>query len=128
MTVARKGDYDFAALPGRDSGDPFGDVGDANLSLRIVDIQPGDRNPHLHPHSYEAMYVVSGSGTFWEDGTTQRVEAGDAILVPPNTPHATIADEGAPLRLACFFPRGDLASNIRELEGTIDLDRGNDRE
>lgn len=122
--IVKRNDYDFKALPGRDSADPFADVSDAGLSMRIVDVEPGDRSPHLHPHTYEAMYVVSGSGTLWEAGETGRVEAGDAILVPPNTPHATIADEGAPLRLACFFPRGDLASNIEELEGTIVLDRG----
>lgn len=125
--IVRKRDLEFKALPGRASADPFEDVADADLSMRIVDIEPGDRNPHLHPHSYEAMYVVSGAGTFWEDGSAERVAAGDAILVAPNTPHATIADEGAPLRLACFFPRAHLASNIQELEGTIVLDEGSER-
>jgi quercetin dioxygenase-like cupin family protein len=122
--IVRRDSLEFNALPGRDSADPFAEVKDTNLSMRIVDIPPGDRNPHLHPHSHEAMYVLSGTGTLWEDGKSERVEPGDAILIPPNTPHATIADEGAPLRLACFFPRGDLRSNIQELEGNIVLDQG----
>jgi quercetin dioxygenase-like cupin family protein len=122
--IVRREAFEFNALPGRDSADPFANVKDANLSMRIVDIPPGDRNPHVHPHSHEAMYVLGGTGTLWEDGKTERVKAGDAILIPPNTPHATIADPDAPLRLACFFPRGDLASNIQEIEGNIVLDRG----
>jgi quercetin dioxygenase-like cupin family protein len=122
--IVRREALEFDALPGRDSADPFADVKDANLSMRIVDIPPGERNPHVHPHSHEAMYVLSGAGTLWEDGRTERVEAGDAILIPPNTPHATISDPEAPLRLACFFPRGDLASNLHEIEGNIVLDQG----
>jgi quercetin dioxygenase-like cupin family protein len=122
--IVRGADLDFRSLPERDSADPFRGLSLVELSMRIVDVEPGERNPHKHPHSPEAMYVVSGSGVFWEDGTTERVTAGDCILVPPNTPHATLADEGVALRLACFFPRGDLATNIEELEGTIVLKEG----
>ena len=109
------------ALPGRTSADPFGSNDDAQLCMRVVDVGPGQRTPHRHPHSYEAMFVVHGSGHLWEDGDFYRVEPGDCILVPRDVPHATVPDEGTHLGLVCFFPHPDLASNLEELEGTIEL-------
>lgn len=107
-------------LPGRMSADPFPSAPESGLAMRIVEIGPGDRNPHRHPHSYEAMYVIEGNGQLWENGRIQAVEAGDCILIPSGTPHATVADPGSLMKLVCFFPHPDLASNIQELEGTID--------
>jgi quercetin dioxygenase-like cupin family protein len=111
-------------LPGRASADPFPEESGTGLSMRIVEITPGDRNPHRHPHSFEAMYVVQGTGRLWENGRVQRVGPGDCILIPRDLPHATLADEGSVLRLVCFFPHPDLASNIQELQGTIDPAEG----
>jgi quercetin dioxygenase-like cupin family protein len=118
--IVKAAELRATALPGRTSADPFGPLDDAQLSMRVVDVGPGARSPHRHPHSYEAMFVVHGSGHLWEDGRVYRVEPGDCILVPRDVPHATIPDEGTHLRLVCFFPHPDLASNIQELEGTIE--------
>ena len=112
----------FVALPGRRSADPFRNSdADPPMAMRVVEVGPGERNPHRHPYSHELMYVAEGRGYLWEDGDMQPVTAGDCILIPPSTPHATVAAPGSTIKLICFFPRPDLGSNIEELEGTIAL-------
>jgi quercetin dioxygenase-like cupin family protein len=119
--IVKAADLEAGALPGRMSADPFGPLDDAGLSMRVVEVAPGERSPHRHPQSYEAMFVVRGSGHLWENGRVYRVEPGDCILIPRDVPHATVADEGTPMTLVCFFPHPDLPANLQELQGTIDL-------
>ncbi|MPZ70401.1 MAG: cupin domain-containing protein [Actinobacteria bacterium] len=114
--IVRSETFSLRDLPGRTSADPFAGIDDVDLSMRIVTVAPGTRNAHLHPRSYEAMYVLEGAGHFWEDGKVSPVVAGDCILVAPNTPHATLADKGVKVRLACFFADPDLKNNITELD------------
>jgi quercetin dioxygenase-like cupin family protein len=120
MTVRRGSELDFRELPGRWSADPFADD-ETPVSVRVVRIAPNvDRSPHRHPHSCEVVYVAQGSGTMWRNGTTTDLAAGDIVLIPAGMPHATIAT-GGELRLVCFFPHPDLASNTDELDGIIRL-------
>jgi quercetin dioxygenase-like cupin family protein len=113
---------EFGRLPGRRSADPFRDRPLEGVSVRIVRVdRDSPRSPHRHPRSYEVMYVLSGSGDLWEDGRFHRVTAGACIAVPPGVPHATVPDAGTEMELVCFFPTGDLASNIEELEEPADL-------
>jgi quercetin dioxygenase-like cupin family protein len=118
-------ELDFRSLPGRSSADPFRDLGAGDLSMRVVRVAGGSsRRPHLHPHSSEAIYVVAGSGRFWEDGESRRIGPGDCILVMPGVPHATIPDVDSDMTLACFFPHPDLASNIEEIDTELEEDDG----
>jgi quercetin dioxygenase-like cupin family protein len=117
--IIRSGELNFRGLPGRRSADPFVGMEGLDLSMRIVTVEEGRRSAHFHPRTYEAMYVIDGTGHFWEDGSVTPVSAGDCIIVAPNTPHATLADEGVPVRLACFFADPDLKSNISELDDII---------
>jgi quercetin dioxygenase-like cupin family protein len=120
VTVVRRADLVFHELPGRLAADPFRG-GNAPVSVRVVRVAPGaSRTPHRHPHSCEVVQVVEGSGVVWLDGRTTEVAAGDVVLIPAGTPHATVA-VGGELHLVCFFPHPDLASNIEELEGVITL-------
>jgi quercetin dioxygenase-like cupin family protein len=118
--IVKAADLKPGALPGRVSADPFPEESGTGLSMRVVEIVPGERNPHRHPHSVEVMYVVQGTGKLWENGLVQDVGTGDCILIPRDVPHATVADEGSVLRLVCFLPHPDLASNIQEMQGMID--------
>jgi quercetin dioxygenase-like cupin family protein len=98
-----------------------------DISMRVVRLDAGARrNPHRHPHSHEAIYVVEGAGHFWEDGRAHKVSKGDCVLVAPGVPHATIPDRDAGMKLVCFFPYPDLASNIEELDGEIELEGSGD--
>lgn len=111
----------FDQLPGRRSADPFAGSGVTGLSMRVVRLRGGaPRSPHRHPHSFEVMYVVSGSGHLWEDGRFQRVRPGDCVAIRPGVAHATVPDDDTDMELVCFFPR-DAAGNIEELDEPEDL-------
>lgn len=116
MPVLRAQDQQFADLPGRVSANPLPAGLDTGCSVRIVRIAPGTRTPHRHPRSAEIVYVARGRGVAWEAGTSSPVAAGDVIAIPRGVPHATAAADNE-LVLVCFFPDGDLASNLEELDG-----------
>jgi len=108
----------YVDLPGRRSADPFAGLG-LGVSARAVRIAPGvERRPHRHPHSAEVVHVVAGRGRVWQDGEQVDVGPGDWVHVPAGTAHATLA-VGGWLELACFFPHGDLAANLEELDGPL---------
>lgn len=117
MPVVRYAGLQFAALPGRLSADPVPSGMGADYSVRVVVVAPGPRTPHLHPHSDEVTYVVSGSGNAWEGPRSTPVGPGDTIFVPRGVEHATVARGDVELVLLCFFPRSGLADNIVELDG-----------
>ncbi len=116
MPVIPAAALEFADLPGRRSANPLPKKFDGGCSVRVVQIPPGARTPHRHPHSVEVVYVAAGSGTGWEDGVTAPVTAGDVVVLAAGVPHATIAG-GDGLTLVCFFPVGDLNGNVEELDG-----------
>ncbi len=122
--VVTSSELDFRPLPGRTAADPFRGLDTGDLSMRVVHVAAGaTRSPHRHPYSHEAIYVVQGSGLFWEDGRSRRVNEGDCILVAPGVPHATIPDRDAGMKLVCFWPHPDLSSNIEEIAGQIQIER-----
>jgi quercetin dioxygenase-like cupin family protein len=110
---------DYTDLPGRLSADPVPPGLGADYSVRVVRVGPGPRTPHVHPHSEEVTYVVSGSGNAWEGSTSTPVGPGDTVFVPRGVEHATVAHGDEELVLLCFFPRADLPANLVELEGPL---------
>jgi quercetin dioxygenase-like cupin family protein len=123
VTVVRAPDVEYAALPGRLSANPVPAPLGADYSVRLVRVPPGPRTPHRHPHTDEVTYVVSGAGTAWEGDRPTVVGPGDLVFVPRDVPHATVAHAGQELVLLCFFPAGDLSSNLVELDGPVRSDR-----
>lgn len=122
--VVSASELDFRPLPGRTAANPFAGHDTGGLSMRVVHLDAGaTRSPHRHPHSYEAIYVVEGSGHFWENGRARRVSEGDCVLVAPGVPHATVPDRDAGMKLVCFWPHPDLTSNIEEIAGQIHIER-----
>jgi quercetin dioxygenase-like cupin family protein len=119
MTITSAGELRFVPLPGRDAADPFDgtDVAaGAGVSMRIVKLAASsERRPHVHPGSAEVVFVAEGRGSLWLDGVRKPLQAGDSVLIPKGTPHATLPDADAPMRLVCFFPHPDLRDNIAEL-------------
>ena len=114
---------DFRALPGRSSADPFLNLDAPGMSMRVVRLPAGlERRAHRHPHSCEAIYVVEGRGYFWEDGRAQPVQEGDCILVEMGAAHATVPDTDNAMKIVCFLPHPDLASNIEELDELIRIE------
>lgn len=123
--IVPRSEYLFRKLSGRESADPLQNAPSGDLSMRVVRLEGGDRSPHLHPHSREAMYVISGRGRLWENGVQHRIETGDCALIEAGVPHATIPEPGTAMELVCFFPHPDLNANLEELEHiTIDATEG----
>ena len=119
MTIVSADELRFVALSGRDAADPFAATGlaaRAGVSMRIVRLaaMPA-RRPHVHPSSAEVVFVAEGRGDLWLNGVRKPLQAGDSVLIPKGTPHATLPDIDAPMRLVCFFPHPDLGANIEEL-------------
>jgi quercetin dioxygenase-like cupin family protein len=115
LPVIPASSLEFRQLKGRASADPLPPGLADGCAARIVRIPPGPRTPHQHPRSAEIVYVAQGSGIAWENGTRTPLAAGDVIAIPPGVPHATAATATG-LVLVCFFPDGDLDTNIVELD------------
>lgn len=129
MTVVGPGELEFRDFPGRTTADPFRSAGQGASTVRQVVIQHvPSRSPHRHPQSEEIVYVVSGRGRVWLDGTFHPVGAGSWYRIPRNTPHATMADPGQRMSLVCFFPHDDFASNIEELDLALEANAEEDRD
>jgi quercetin dioxygenase-like cupin family protein len=115
--VVRPDDLVFQDFPGRSTADPFKVAGQGASTVRQVVIEHVEsRSPHRHPHSEEVVYVVSGRGRVWLDGTFHDVGPGTWYRIPTGLPHATVADPGERMSLVCFFPHDEFASNIEELD------------
>ncbi len=119
MTVTPHRDVEFIDLPGRSAGDPLRAVPAAS-SLRITRLhRTSDRRAHRHPRSEEVIYVRSGTGAVYIDGTFHPVGPGDTVHVPQGAAHATIPEPGVDMELVCFFPHADLRENIEETDTDV---------
>jgi quercetin dioxygenase-like cupin family protein len=117
LTVVGPEELVFRDFPGRSTADPFHIAGKGASTVRQVVIEHVEkRSPHRHPNSEEVVYVVSGRGRVWLDGTFHAVGPGTWYRIPMGAPHATLADSGQTMSLVCFFPHDDFASNIEELD------------
>jgi quercetin dioxygenase-like cupin family protein len=117
VTVVGPGELEFREFPGRTTSDPFAGWGQGESTVRQVVLERvAARNPHRHPLSEEIVYVVSGQGRVWLDGTYHPVGPGSWYRIPAGTPHATVPDPGERMSLVCFFPHDDFADNIEEID------------
>ena len=116
MTVTPGREVEFVELPGRSSGDPLRSV-PADSSLRIARLQRvAERTAHRHPHSEEVIYVHTGTGTVFIDGSFHRIGPGDTVHIPRGAAHATVPDKETGMELICFFPHADLHQNIEDTD------------
>ena len=58
---------------------------------------------HTHPH-HQVDYVVSGAVDFTLGTETSRMQAGDSVYIPPETPHGAVALENGTVLLDIFAP------------------------
>jgi hypothetical protein len=84
--------------------------GSASDSERLVweEVKPANIEPppvHHHPHTEERFEVTEGLLVVELDGEPRPVEAGEAIVIPPGTPHTSYTEaESARFRRAVSPP------------------------
>lgn len=83
-------------LSSRETGETFtflqtaADTGGRLLRLEMRAAPNGGAKAvplHFHPKQEERFFIHEGRICFLIDGKTQRYEAGEAVVVPPGTPH-----------------------------------------
>jgi quercetin dioxygenase-like cupin family protein len=77
-----------SSLPSvRETGEFEGAEHGSDVSVIVVDAEPG-RGPALHHHPYVETFVVQeGSARFEVDGETIEATAGDVVVAPPGAVH-----------------------------------------
>ncbi len=74
----------------------------APISLFLMDSAPGE-GPALHQHPYTETWIVrSGQAQFTVDTETIQANAGDIIVVNPETPHRFVNIGSDQLELTCI--------------------------
>lgn len=74
------------------------DHGGLGVSFLLVDAAPGD-GPALHKHAYAEVFIVlEGEATFIAGDEERRVQAGEIVVVPGDTPHRFFNAGSGPLR------------------------------
>ena len=73
--------------PGATSGTFLGEGHGSDVSVFVVDMEPG-RGPRLHRHPYSETFVVlGGRGRFRLDGREVEAGEGDVVVAPALAPH-----------------------------------------
>lgn len=82
------------------AGPPSGNA--ANQSLAEATVDPGGETVlHQHVRSEEIYLFTAGSGRMRLGDDEADVRAGDAVVIPPGTPHSLRNTGEAPLKLLC---------------------------
>jgi mannose-6-phosphate isomerase-like protein (cupin superfamily) len=75
-----------------------------NLQLVLMAIQPGDEiGEEVHDDRDQFFRIEAGVGEIWIDGTCNKVQADDAIIVPQGARHNVISTGKEPLRLYTIY-------------------------
>jgi quercetin dioxygenase-like cupin family protein len=93
-----------------------GEAGARGVTLRLVEIPPGEskRGPHLHRDFEECIYVLAGEGTTVAESGEHPLKAGETILIAPGEKHMTRNTGRETLVLLCFFPVPDIRPGTEE--------------
>jgi quercetin dioxygenase-like cupin family protein len=84
--------------------------GDPGVSFFVTDTPPG-KGPSLHTHPYPELFIVlDGVSTFAVGDTEVQVEAGNVLIVPPETPHGFTNRTQERLRQVSIHPADEMAT------------------
>jgi quercetin dioxygenase-like cupin family protein len=77
--------------------------------------QPGFQSRlHYHTKSFQACYVVEGSGEFQLADETVRVEAGGCVHIPPGVPHKVSSEAG--MKMVMLYSPPGLEGMMRAMK------------
>jgi quercetin dioxygenase-like cupin family protein len=75
-----------------------------HVMVNFVRLEPNTEAP-LHWHEEEQIsFVIDGEFEFELDGVKQIVRRGEAIVIPPNVPHAARTYDSACFEVDVFYP------------------------
>lgn len=78
--------------------------GAGNFCMRVFEISPGGHTPK-HTHAWEhEMFVHTGAGEIYGQGTWQPVQAGNVVFIPPNEEHQIRNTGKELLVVVCLVP------------------------
>jgi quercetin dioxygenase-like cupin family protein len=78
--------------------------GAKNFAMRRFEIRPNGMVPiHNHPQDHE-IYILDGTGVFYNDLKKVEVRPGDAIYIPPNEKHGINNTGTENLVFLCLIP------------------------
>ena len=85
--------------------------GAPNFSMRIFKMEGGGKIPeHKHPWEHEIL-ILKGRGKITIGGREHEVREGDAIMIPPDTPHSYEAYEE--VQFLCMIPNKGVPPELR---------------
>jgi mannose-6-phosphate isomerase-like protein (cupin superfamily) len=75
-----------------------------NLQLVLMTLQPGEEiGEEVHDDRDQFFRIEAGAGEVWIDGARNRVEAGDAVIVPQGARHNVRCVGSEPLKLYTIY-------------------------
>jgi len=78
--------------------------GAKNFAMRRFEIRPNGKVPiHNHPQDHE-IYILHGTGVFYNELKEVEVQPGDVIYIPPNEKHGIDNTGTENLVFLCLIP------------------------
>jgi mannose-6-phosphate isomerase-like protein (cupin superfamily) len=108
----------FEQTPGASVRFVYGDDhGIGSVSIAISDNPPGAPNGFVHRHPIAEVFVVyEGRGIYTVGETEVVAEAGDVVVVPPNTWHCFRPVGDGPLRHVAAYDGGQVEIELQRAD------------
>ncbi len=80
-----------------------GETGTKELTVLLVDFEPGKGTP-VHTHDgIEVMFVVDGEGTSVENGKETKIFPNSTVLAPKGVPHQIVNGPGKNMHMITIY-------------------------
>ena len=76
----------------------------SRLMVNFVHFEPNTEAPEHWHEEEQISFVVDGELEFELDGEKRTVHRGQAVVIPPNVPHAARTYDGSCLEVDVFYP------------------------
>jgi quercetin dioxygenase-like cupin family protein len=76
----------------------------AELTMALVELEPGTAVAEHHHINEQAGFVVRGTFTFTIDGETRELRPGDSYVIPADVPHSGQAGPAGAVVVDVFSP------------------------
>ena len=84
-----------------------------HCSMCVISVGPGQtvKPAHSHPDGEEVIYILTGNGRVWIEGSIDNVASGTVVVFPQGAVHMLQNNGSEEMKVACFFaPKADFSS------------------